>query len=319
MRREEITRRVIRALLENGLKFGLDVAGGFLGPAWPFVRPLIEKLLDGLPKEIAGKYKSSREAMEAAMTEIEKKEKELAEITEALDRQGLTKEWAVEVLDALEGMSDDLSEMLLEQSRQADKLDDILVAAKKLHQKQAGRLVFRGERLEYVDYLSVPDTFMPGFDPAPGTVITESFPGRHAPAGFFISNFLLLNDGEQLAVVSAMDMIVKLECPFPEGSQRGGVLPLIEAFEDEIWLKPGARSYPLFQGKRFKYAPEVDVDSFHIRAIFKSDQELIQQLQLRIRWSDGTGEHFTYGTPLMIAAQPEPQLGVSHSKFGFGG
>ena len=318
MRREDITRKIIRALLENGLKFGLDFAGGFLGPAWPFVRPLIEKLLKDLPKEIAGKYKSSREAIDAAMSEIEKKEKELAEITEALDRQGLTKEWATEVLSALEGMSDDLSEVLLQQSRQAEKLDDILATAKKLRQKSAGRLVFRGERLEYVDYLTVPDTFMPGFDLAPGTMITESFPGRHSPAGFFIFNFLLLNDGGQLAMVSAMDMIVKNEYPFPEGAQRGGVLPLIEAFQDEIWIKPGAQSYPLFQGKRFKYAPEVDVDSFRIRVIFKSDQELLQQLQLRIRWSDGTGDHFTYGTPLVIAAQPEPQLGVSHSKFGFG-
>ena len=313
-----MTRKIIRVVLEQGVKFGLNVAGGFLGPAWPFVRPLIEKLIDDLPKEIAGKYKSSREAVEQAMSEIQNREKEIAEITEVLDRQGLTKEWTVQVLNFLDGFSDDLNEVLLQQSCQADKLDDILLTAKALHQKRAGRLVFRGERLEYVDYLTVPETFMPGFDLAPGTVITELFPGRHAPAGFFIWNFLLLNDGEQVAVVSEMEMIVKTESQFPDGSERGGVLPLIEAFEDEIWLKPGAASYPVFQGKHFKYAPEADVDSFRIRAVFQSNQELLQQLQLRIRWSDGTGDHFTYGTPLFLAAQVDPQLGVSRSKFGFG-
>jgi hypothetical protein len=316
---EQATRKVIEVILDRGLKFGIDVAGGFLGPAWPVVRPLIEKLLDDMPKKIAGRYKSSREAVADAMAELEKHDAELSKIAEALNRSGLTPEWSEAVIGRLEKLSDDSSRTLMIQAQQTEKLDEILALAEALGRKQAARLVSRAERLEYVDYLRVPPSFQAGYDLAPGTVIDEPFTGRHVPAGFFIWNFMLLNDGDRLATVSAMELVVTGEHEYPEGAEPGGVLPLIESFEEDVLLLPGAKIYPMFRGKRFRYAPETDVDSFRIRAIFQSDRKLIQQLQLRIHWEDGTGEHVTLGTPLFLATLEHPQLEVSRAKFQYHG
>jgi len=46
----DLTRKLITIVLERGQKIGLDVAGGFLEPAWPLVRPLVE---EGLAEERA--------------------------------------------------------------------------------------------------------------------------------------------------------------------------------------------------------------------------------------------------------------------------
>jgi hypothetical protein len=318
MWKDNIVRKLIQVILEQGMKVGIDVAGGFLGPAWPFVKPVIEKLVDGLPKNIANRYKSSQDAINAATAALEKDEAQIALVQAALEKHGITPEWVASLLTQLDSLSDDVFTILQEQGRQQATLTEILQLAEKMAKRQPARLVFRGERLEYVDYLQVEDDYLPGYDLAPGTHIDAGFAGRHLPAGFLIWNFMLLNDGQQLATVTGMEMVVKAELPYPESSELGGVLPMIEPFEDEIQLLPGATHYPLFKGKYFKYAPEADVDAFRIRAIFQSDQRLLQQLQLVIHWQDGTGPHTTYGSPLFLAAMEQPQLEVSHSKFGFG-
>jgi hypothetical protein len=319
MRQEEVTRKLIQVVLEQGLKFGIDVAGGFLGPAWPFVKPFVEKLLNDLPKDVSGRYKSSQEAVDQAVAKLEKEEAALQQIQAALAAHGVTPEWTARILEQLDRLSDDMYQVLAEQSRQRGTLEQILAHAERLAEKRPGKLVLRGERLEYVDYLRVPDDFLPGWDLAPGSAVHASFAGRHMPAGFFIWNFMLLNDGQQLVTVSSMEVEVQAEHPYPPGSELGGVLPMLEPYEDEIRLVPGQARHPLFRGKYFKYAPDTDVDAFRIRAIFQSDAELSQQVRLVIRWSDPTGEHVTYGSSLFLASLEKPQLGVSSSKLGFGG
>jgi hypothetical protein len=294
------------------MKFGLDVAGGFLGPAWPLIRPVVEHVLEDLPKEIAGRYKSSQEAADEALAELEKDQKQLAIIESALEKHGISPAWLEGVLAQLDQLTDDMFKVVAVTSRHTEQLDDILALITEQSARKPGRLVLRGERLEYVDYVQVGESFQAGFDLAPGTVVKESFPGRHMPSGFFIWNFMLLNDGQQLVTVSSMEMKVVGEYPFPEGATRGSILPLIEAFEDDIWLAPGAKSYPLFRGKMFKYAPEADVDAFRIRAVFQDATDLIQQVQLVIHWKDGTGDHEAYGTALFLASLANPQLHVSH-------
>src|SRR5262245_21513365 len=109
MTREETFRKLIQATLEQGLKFGLDAAGtGLMGPAWLVVRPLIEKVLGELPKDIAKRYKSSQEAIDEASAALEAHDKEIATIAEALEKQGMNAAWAESLLASIDSLSDDV-------------------------------------------------------------------------------------------------------------------------------------------------------------------------------------------------------------------
>ena len=55
----DATRRLITIVLEKAQTFGLDVAGSFMGPAWPFVKPLVAELIENLPGRIANNWKNA--------------------------------------------------------------------------------------------------------------------------------------------------------------------------------------------------------------------------------------------------------------------
>lgn len=317
MIRGEITRRLIEVILENGLKFGIDAAGGFLGPAWPIVRPLVEKLLDGFPKSIAGRYRSSAEAIAEAQKQLKLRSAEIETIGEALAKQGITEEWASSLLSCMESFSDDLTEILTNQAGQGITLEQILSIAKDLARKRPGNVVVQGERLEYVDFLRVSEEFMPGYDLSPTSIHFGAVSARHLPAGFLIWNFMVFNSGNEAAAISKIEFQIKGEYPYPEGSTSSELKPRLVPFEDRVFLASGVESHTVFKGELFSYSPS-DVDAFRVQLVFAESKDLIQQIQPCIRWSNSSGNHLTFAPPLFLASREHPQLELAEQKFDFG-
>src|SRR5262245_1461170 len=142
MRREDVVRKLIEAVLEQGLKFGLEAAGaGLMGPAWPAVRPLLEKLLGDLPKGIAERYRSSQEAVDQAAAALESRQAEIAVIASALDAHGMTQDWARALVESTDQLSDDMLALLHEQSAQGKTLDEVLALARTLVAETGARLL----------------------------------------------------------------------------------------------------------------------------------------------------------------------------------
>ena len=318
--REEAFRKLIQATLEQGLKFGLDAAGaGLMGPAWLVVRPLVEKVLGDLPKDIAKRYKSSQEAVDEAAAALKAHDKEIATIAEALEKQGMTAAWAESLLASIDHLSDDVLDLLYEQRRQGKAVDEVLALAQKLTAEAGARLVLRGERQEYVGYLKVPDSFEPGFDLAADSHMDAPFAGRHMPRGFLLWNYVVANDGKQSATVSRIVLQVIKELPWPAGTETGTLAPALTPFEDRVVLEPGADSYVLFKGKYFHYKPD-EADAFRISATFPSETPLVQQLRVAIEWTDESGTHTTYSPPLFLASAPADDVKqlAAHAQLKFG-
>lgn len=312
------TRKIVQAVLSYGLKFGFDMAGSFLGPAWPVVRPLVEKLMKGMPAAIAKKYKSSEEAVELAEAQLEQRSKELDEISKLLDEHGITAEWTQSVLAKLDQISDDMFEMVAQTAAIEPKLDRILAVIEESAEKKPGNLFLQGAQLEYVNFLRVPESAFPGFDLTSGSVLADAVADRHLPAGFMIYNFALSNWGEQKCLVTRIMLRVLDEYFYPDGSEIGELKPSLEPFMDSASLSSDQKHHQLFVNKRFSYNPE-ESDAFRIQLVFqKEKQQSIQQLQPMVYWSNSTGDHYTYGTPLFLASMPQPQLQLAKLKFGFG-
>jgi hypothetical protein len=320
MTREETFRKLIQATLEQGLKFGLDAAGaGLMGPAWLVVRPLLEKILGELPKDIAKRYKSSQEAVDEAAAALKAHEAEIATIAEALDHYGMTEEWARSLLENMDRLSDDMLSVLHEQTRQGRALNEILALTKQMADAAGARLVLRGERLEYVGYLRVPDSFEPGFDLAPDSHMDAPFAGRHMPRGFLLSNHVVANDGRRSATVSRMSLEIVRTLPPPVGAEVGSLAPVLTPFEDRVVLEPGKASYSLFTGKQFHYKPD-EADAFRISVALPSDTAVVQQLRIVIEWEDGSGRHSTYSPSIFLASAPamDVEALAAHAKIKFG-
>ena len=320
MSREDVFRRLIQATLEQGLKFGLDAAGaGLMGPAWVVVRPIVEKVLGELPKDIARRYRSSQEAVDQAAAALKAHEAEVATIAEALEKQGMTAAWAEAMLENMDRLSDDVLVVLHEQRRQGKAVDEILALAKEMAGATGARLVLRGERLEYVGYLKVPDTFEPGFDLAADSHMDAPFAGRHMPRGFLLWNYVVANDGKQSGTISRVTLEVIGELPWPAAAEAGTLAPELTPFEDRVVLEPGAKSYTLFTGRYFHYKPD-EADAFRISATFPSDASLVQQVRLAIEWTDEGGKHISYGPSLFLASATADDVKAlaDHAKLKFG-
>ncbi|MBK8593713.1 MAG: hypothetical protein IPN77_32315, partial [Sandaracinaceae bacterium] len=99
-------RRLVAVILEQAQKVGLDVAGSFLGPAWPVVKPLVEGLLKDLPEGIAGKLHNGDEALQKAVAAMDARDEQLALIAEALAKEGVTAQMTAGWVESLEAISD---------------------------------------------------------------------------------------------------------------------------------------------------------------------------------------------------------------------
>ena len=320
MSREDTFRKLIQATLEQGLKFGFDAAGaGLMGPAWLVVRPIVEKVLGELPKDIAKRYKSSQEAVDQAAAALKAHDAEIATIADALEKQGMTAAWAEALLENIDRLSDDVLDVLHEQRRQGKAVGEILALAQKMAGATGARLVLRGERLEYVGYLRVPDSFEPGFDLAPDSQMSAPFAGRHVPRGFMLWNYVVANDGKQSATVSRIVLHVVRELAWPADAEVGTLAPELTPFEDRVVLEPGAASHALFKGKYFHYKPD-EADAFRVSATFPSDASVVQQLRLAIEWTDEGGKHTTYSPSLFLAsaAADDVKKLAEHAKLKFG-
>ena len=311
------TRKIIQAVLDYGLKVGFDMAGSFLGPAWPVVRPLIKKLMEGFPEAIAKGYKSSEEAVELAKAHLEEREQELEPISNVLDEHGITSEWTSSVLAKLGQISDDMFDVVLQTANIEPKLDKILSLISESAEQKPGNLIIQGAQLEYANFLRVPDSAFPGFDLTTGSVVGAAIADRHIPAGFLIFNFALSNWGEQPCLVTRIMLRVLDEYPYPEGSEIGGLLPSLDPFEDTAYLSSDLKHHQLFANKRFTYQPEESA-AFRIQLVFqKKDQQTIQKVQPVVYWSNSTGDHYSYGMPLFLASMEQPQLHLVKQKFKF--
>jgi hypothetical protein len=313
-------RKLIHVVLEQGLKFGLDVAGaGMMGPAWPIVRPLVEKLLGDLPESISKRYKSSQEALDEAAAALEAHEDEIAAIANALERQGMTQAWVESLLDSVDRLSDDMLAVLQQQQQQGKTLGEILALTRAMADSGGARLVLRGERLDYVGYLHLPATFEHGYDLAPDNHFNAEFAGRHMPRGFLLWNFVLANDGRQSATVSRIVVEVLCEYEVPADAVIGGLAPALTPFQDHVVLRAGAVSYPIFKGKYFHYEPD-EADAFRISAAFPSVVPIIQRVRTAIEWTDANGTHVTYSPSLFLASAPAADVEelAAHARIKFG-
>lgn len=319
----DLTRRLLTVVLEQGQKLGLDMAGSFLGPAWPIVRPLIEKLIEGLPERIAKTWKNSDESLQEALDKINEQEEQVKIIGDALSANGISAEWANTITLLLSGLSDDVFQILCNQASAIKDLQNIkqdlhklLETAKSHSEKKPARIVIRGIELEYVDLLRVPEDFLPGYDLSPSEFALHSVSQRHMPAGFLVWTFSLFNDGQRPAIVRSIGFQVTGEGKCPPASQFDELKPTLDMIEDRIMLTPGETFYPIFRGKRFSYKPD-ESDAFRVQVIFIGDEPpQWQQLQPVIRWDDGIGEHTTYAPEIFIASHPHPQIERAKQKFG---
>ncbi len=319
----KLTRELITMVLERGQKYGLDVAGSFLGPAWPFVRPLVEKLLEDLPADIAGKWQNNEEVLRQAIDEIGSKQKQIGLITEALERHGIDDDWASNMTKQISTLSDDVFEVLCNQAVTIAELSDVKQGLTKLlSQAEAygdtmpAKLVFRGSDIEFVDMLKVPDDFQVNFDLSPTVFALDSIHQRHMPAGFLVWIFSIYNEGQKNANISKIVLDVIEEGPCPTSSVFDELKPTLDPVSDDIEIQLGETSYPLFKGQRLGYAPD-EYDIFRVLFTFRKEAAPHwQRLRPIIFWSDATGEHRTLGTDIFLASHPSPQVALARKKFG---
>lgn len=316
MLKEDVTRSIIGAVLERAGTLGLDMAGGFLGPAWPFVKPLLEAALRSLSGGLASRYRSPGEKAEQMLAELQAKQEEMRRISEVLDEHGVSAEWTREMLSQLGHLSDDMIETLAQFGQMNVKLDKILAFAKDGAGRRPGKLVVRGQGLEYVDFLRVSAESFEGYDLVPASFQEDAIANRHMPAGFLVWNFMIANWEGESAAVSRFELLVDDEQPYPLEARLGELKPELDPIEDRIDLERGVRRHRLFAGRRFQYKQD-DFDAFRVLVAYpQSGDPAIQRFRLRIGWSNSTGDHYTYGPPLFLASLEKPQLDLARSKFG---
>ena len=281
---------------------------------------MIEKLLGELPKEIAGRYKSSREAVEATEKALASRQAEIAVIADALEAHGMTQSWAESLVAGVDRLSDDMLVLLQQQARQGDALEQILERTRALAEQAGGRLVLRGERLEYVGYLRVPDTFEPGWDLAADSTMAAPFAGRHLPRGFCFWNYVVVNDGTQSATVTGIHLEVQRELAVPLGAEAGSLAPALTPFQAVATLSTGVTRHPLFAGTTFHYQPD-EADAFRIALRFPSPAPAIQQVRLSMAWTDARGAHLTLSPALFLASATADEVDAfaAHARVKFGG
>lgn len=319
----DLTRRLLFVVLEQGQKFGLDMAGSFLGPAWPVVKPLVEKLIEGLPERIANTWKNNDESLQEALDEIDEQKEQVRIIGEALSANGIDEEWASTITSQLSGLSDDIFQLLCNQASAIKDLQNIKQDLQKLLEtaqshtaKIPAHIVVRGIEVEYVDLLRVPEDFIPGYDLTPSEFAMGSVSQRHMPAGFMVWTFSIFNDGQRPAIVRRMEFQVTGEGECPADSHYDELKPTLDMIEDRITLASGETYYPILRGKRFSYNPD-ESDAFRIQIIFIGDEPPTwQRLRPVIHWDDGIGEHVTYAPELFLASHPNPQIERAKQKFG---
>ena len=314
----DVTRKIISAVLDYGLKFGLDAAGSFLGPAWPLVRPLVESLLKDMPDAISERFQSSQEAVEQAKDALKERSKELDEISKLLDDHGITGEWADTVLEKLDRISDDMKDVFLRASSVETKVDNILRLLTQSPDKKPGNIVIQGAQLEYVNFMHIPESAFPGFDLAPGSFCTGSIQGKHMPAGFMIYNFVLSNWNDEKCVVTRIMLKVLGEYPLTAGATVGELKPELAPYEDRAFLAAGVQDHVLFADKRFTYNAD-ESDAFRVLLVFQKDfPQAIQKVQVIVYWANSEGDHSSYSTPLFLASLNNPDLSLAHQKFRIG-
>jgi hypothetical protein len=321
----DATRRLITVVLEKAQTFGLDVAGSFLGPAWPFVKPLVQALIDGLPAHVAKNWKNSADLLEEAEAKLRKQEELVSQIGEALEKNGITEAWALSVSEKLDHVSDDIFAVLCNQAaesedRQAMKatLDRLLGIVTEQQERRPANVRVRGAEIEFVDLVRVPEDFLAGYTLVPSDFAIDSVKQNHMPAGFLIWSFSLWNVGEQDAVVKRIELQVTAQGACPDGSRYDQLLPTLDPFDDRVRLEAGQSRYRLFTGKKFSYAPD-EHDDFRVQMTFVSDgPPLWQQLMPVVSWSDRTGDHTTYAPEIFLASHPAPQIERARAKFGLG-
>jgi hypothetical protein len=319
----DVTRKLITLVLERGQKFGLDVAGSFLGPAWPFVKPLVEKLIADLPARIAGKWRNNEEVFQQALDAIEKREDQIQLIGEALSKHGIDAAWANGITEQLSGLSDDVFEVLCRQARTIDELKgvkaglaELLAAAQSYQEQKPANIVIRGSEIEFVDLLRVPEGFLPGYDLTPTTFAVDAVAQRHMPAGFIVWTFAIFNEGTSQAVVSRISLTVSDEGVCPPSCEYDELKPVLDPVDDRVALQPGEKEYQIFRGRRFGYKPD-EYDAFRVQILFiRKEPPVFQRLRPVIDWSDATGEHKTLGTEIFLASHPSPQIKQARLKFG---
>lgn len=312
----DLTRSLISAVLERAGTVGLDAAGSLLGPAWPFVRPVLVDVLKTLSKGIANSWRSPGEKTQRIADELRTRDAEVERIANLLAAHGITADWANALVAQLDHLSDDMVESLAGIARTEQRLDRLLALATEQAARRPGRLIVQGPLLEYVNYLRVGNDFFEGYDLAPDRWEPEGVPQRHLPAGFLIWNFVLLNAEAGSAVVTDIELRVEDEEICPPGAVPGQLMPTLEPFEGHAELARGATRQRLFVGRRFQYR-DGDADAFRILVSFTDPGPAVaQQLRLCIRWSNATGSHTSFGPPLFLASMPQPQLHLAGVKFG---
>ena len=291
----DITRRLITIILEKAQTFGLDVAGSFLGPAWPFVKPLVAELIEKLPERIAKNWKNAADLAEEAEEKLREDTEMVTRIGKALDEHGITEAWATTVSEQLDGIADDVFEILCNQAdAHADRqdiknaLDVVLNILKDKQNLKSAKIVVRGTEIEFVDLIRLPEDFMPSYQLAPSDFAIDSVKVNHMPAGFLIWSFTIWNIGGHNAVVNSLDLQVTGEGECPDGSSFDQLLPTLDPFEDLARLEPGRDHYHLFAGQRFTYAPD-EHEAFRVQLLFIQDGiPRWQRLRPVINWSDAT-------------------------------
>lgn len=319
----DLTRQLLTIILEHGQKFGLDVAGSFLGPAWPFVRPLLEKLIKGLPERLASRWKNNGEVLQEVIDELEVQHDQIALIGDALAKHGIDADWARNIAKEMTGLSDDIFKVLCNQATTISKLQDVkkdleelLASAQSYQKKKPANLAFRGSDIEFVDLLRVPEDFLPGFDLSPTLFALDSMKQRYMPAGFIVWNFSIFNEGQSKAVINKFELTVGDEGLCPLDSTFDELKPTLDMVEDRVELQFGEASYLFLRGKRFGYESD-EFDTFRIQILFiKEGPPVWQRLRPIIHWSDATGEHITLGTELFLSSHPSPQIEQARLKFG---
>jgi len=299
---EKMTKKLMEVVLQRGIALSLDVAGSFI-PGWSVIKPILEKVLGVLPEEITGGLFSSEDNVINIIRAFEENESLLIPITQALKEQGITPEWTSNTLELVKRTSDDVIELLAKQDEQQRSLAGITALLEEAACKKGAHLELRAQRLEYIEHFLMPLNWLKGWDLAPGSALEGYVPGRHLPIGWMNWDFLMMNSGQQLAVIQKIELLVEEELSCPDEAIFSGVKPGFDRYEDLVICEPGQFSYLVFADKHLKYAPESDVDSFRIQIRFMHEQKIIQKLKLAIHWEDGTGNHATYGPSLFICSR----------------
>lgn len=316
MLKDDVVRSIVAAVLERAGTLGLDAAGGFLGPAWPFVKPVLTEVLKTASKGAAALYTHPAEQAAKAAAALAADQARMQQIAAVLDQHGVTAEWSKAMLTQLDRLSDDMVEALARFGQVEQRLDLLLTQARQQAARAPGRLSVRGESLEYVDFLRVPDDFLPGEELAPDSWQHGATADRHVPAGFLVWNLLVANWEAEAVAVSAIELRVDDERELPADARAGEFKPSLEPFEDHARLQDGQPRHRLFVGRRFQYRQD-DFDAFRVLVSYtRPGAPRLQRLRLHIAWSSSDGEHHSWGPALYLASMPAPQLQLAGAKFG---